>query len=157
MYYTRNTDPTYYYKCSGEANCGSFALRLNEWYDPEDDYDIVHDWITEMAYDYDNDEISDIYADILIEKILDEFADEVEVCDGTLPITNDIELIAFATFCYYDEEEDNCNWDFHFKVYRDTIWQQKCGCLKPEFCELEEWGKYTSHVTFLYHKINKGE
>ena len=36
MEYTRNSDPEYYNKNRARANCGSYALRLREWYDPED-------------------------------------------------------------------------------------------------------------------------
>ena len=36
MNYTRNSDPTYYKTHENETNCGSFALRLQEWYSPED-------------------------------------------------------------------------------------------------------------------------
>ena len=153
MSYTRNTDPTYYYKNSGAVNCGSFALRLNEWYEPEEDYDEIYDWIIGMSWDYDDYEISNLYADIIIDRILSDFSDEIEICDGRAPSTSDTELIAFATFCEYDESEEYCNWDFHFKVFRNGIWQQKCGCFPPEFCELDEWGRYTSKVTYFYHKI----
>ena len=153
MEYTRNTDPTFYYKNSGEVNCGSFALRLNEWYEPEEDYDTMYDWIIGMSWDYDDYEMSNLYADAIIDRILEDFADEIEICDGRAPSTDDLELIAFATYCIYDESEEYCNWDFHFKVFRDGIWQQKCGCYKPEFCELDEWGDYTSKITYFYHKI----
>ena len=153
MEYTRNTDPTFYYKNSGEVNCGSFALRLNEWYEPEEDYDTIYDWIIGMSWDYDDYEISNFYADAIIDRILKDFAGEIEICDGRAPSTDDLELIAFATYCIYDESEEYCNWDFHFKVFRDGIWQQKCGCFKPEFCEFDEWGDYTSKITYFYHKI----
>ena len=153
MEYTRNTDPTFYYKNSGEVNCGSFALRLNEWYEPEEDYDTMYDWIIGMSWDYDDYEISNFYANAIIDRILEDFAGEIEICDGRAPSTDDLELIAFATYCIYDESEEYCNWDFHFKVFRDGIWQQKCGCFKPEFCEFDEWGDYTSKITYFYHKI----
>ena len=153
MEYTRNTDPTFYYKNSGEVNCGSFALRLNEWYEPEEDYDTMYDWIIGMSWDYDDYEMSNLYADAIIDRILEDFAGEIEICDGLAPSTDDLELIAFATYCIYDESEEYCNWDFHFKVFRDGIWQQKCGCFKPEFCEFDEWGNYTSKITYFYHKI----
>ena len=153
MEYTRNTDPTFYYKNSGEVNCGSFALRLNEWYEPEEDYDTIYDWIIGMSWDYDDYEISNLYADTIINRILEDFAGEIEICDGRAPSTDDLELIAFATYCIYDESEEYCSWDFHFKVFRDGIWQQKCGCYKPEFCEFDEWGDYTSKITYFYHKI----
>ena len=153
MEYTKNTDSTYYYKQAGEANCGSFALRLNEWYEPEEDYDDLYDWLIDMAWNYDDDDLSNLYADVIVEKICEDFAGEIEICDGLAPSTDDKELIAFATYCIYDEECGDCYWDFHFKVFRDGIWQHKCGCHKPEFCELDEWGRYISDVTYFYHKI----
>ena len=157
MYYTRNTDPTYYYKFSGNANCGSFALRLNEWYDPEPDSGDVYNWILDMACDYSDEEIANIYVDIIADRVMEDFGDKIELCDGRPPKTSDKELIALATFCYYDEEEIDCDWDFHFKVYRDGIWQQKNGCLKPSFCERDEWGKYNSDVIYFYHQIGESD
>ena len=75
MEYTRNSDPEYYDKNRYRANCGSYALRLCEWYDPEtylmDQTDTIYveEWIEHMALNgYDNYDITDFYIDILVEK-----------------------------------------------------------------------------------------
>ena len=135
MEYTRNSDPEYYDKNRYCANCGSYALRLCEWYDPEtylmDQTDTVYveEWIEHMALNgYDNYDITD-------------------------PTTSDKELIAFNGFCSCDDNY-NIDYDFHFKVFRDGMWSEKPGCEPVKFCELEEWGRYTGEPVYMYHKID---
>ena len=159
MEYTRNSDPDYYNNNRHRANCGSYALRLREWYDPEDfleqvEESYVDEWIECMAMNgYDNDEITNYYIDILVDGILQEFDGELELCDGRPPTTSNKELIAFNGFCYCDD--DYCiDYDFHFKVFRDGQWSEKPGCEPVKFCELDEWGRYTGKPVYMYHKID---
>lgn len=159
MEYTRNRDLNYYNAHRYRANCGSYALRLNEWYDPEaylmdqTETMYVEEWIEHMALNgYDNYDITDVYIDILVEGILREFDGELELCDGRPPTTSDKELIAFNGFCNCDENY-NIDYDFHFKVFRDGMWSEKPGCEPVKFCELEEWGRYTGEPVYMYHKI----
>lgn len=157
MNYTRNSDLNYYNVEPFLTNCGSYALRLNEWYDPIDDIERItgdiFGWIKEMAFNYTDEEISIIYEEIMIDHMLKEFVDELEVCDGLLPDTDDVELIAFNAYCIYDEENDWIDYDFHFKVFRDNVWQEKCGTSDVFNCSLEDWGDYIGKTFFLYHKI----
>jgi hypothetical protein len=157
MYYTRNSDLSYYNKNRCRANCGSYALRLREWYDPEDYFEKlegnVYDWVEQMALNgYDDYEISNYYIDILTEGMLNEFGDELEICDGRAPNTSDKELIAFNGMCIYDEEGSDV--DFHFKVFRDGHWSEKPGSEPVKFCDLDDWGRYIGEPVYMYHRID---
>ena len=158
MEYTRNSDLTYYTFNRARANCGSYALRLNEWYDPEDYFEQLegdtYEWVEQMALNgYDDYEISNIYIDILVEGMLKEFDGELELCDGRAPSTEDKELIAFNGFATCDDDY-NIDIDFHFKVLRDGLWSEKPGMDDVRFCELDDWGKYIGEPIYMYHKID---
>ena len=159
MEYTRNSDPEYYNTNCTHANCGSYALRLCEWYDPESyleriEENYVDSWIECMTMNgYSNDEITDYYINILVEGMLREFDGELELCDGRPPTTSDKELIAFNGFCICDEDF-NVDVDFHFKVLRNGVWSEKPGREPVKFCELDEWGRYTGKPVYMYHKID---
>lgn len=156
--YTRNSDLTYYEKYPKKTNCGSYALRLNEWYHLNAYFTEKMDrsldsWIEEKKEEgYSNYEISCLYGDILTEVLLERFEGELELCDGSLPKTNDIELVAFNTFCYYDME-GFIDSDFHFKVFRDGIWKEKCGTERVRICNEFYWGDYIGDPIYFYHKI----
>ena len=52
MGYTRNSDLSYYDSNFYDANCGSYALRLNEWYELDSSFEnvtgwFIDDWIIE--------------------------------------------------------------------------------------------------------------
>ena len=54
LYYTRNSDLTYYETHRRESNCGSYAFRLNEWYDLDSYFEdvtgwYINEWITEQG------------------------------------------------------------------------------------------------------------
>ena len=93
-----------------------------------------------------------MYGTILIESMLEEFGDELQLCDGRPPTTSDVELIAFNTWCHWEDGYDT-DFDFHFRVYRDGKWMEKSGYLEVNECELDEWGKYNGDVSFFYHRI----
>ena len=156
MEYTRNNDPEYYIRNQYSSNCGSFALRLKEWYDPEDYLhevvDDIYDWIYELSEEgYSEYEIACMYADTLIDGILIDFDGELELCDGRPPTTSDIELIAFNTWCC--AEDGDINRDFHFKVFRDGHWMEKNGVHEVHECEEDDWGKYNGDPYYMYHRI----
>lgn len=158
MEYTRNSDLNYYNSHRCRANCGSYALRLNEWYDPESYFESVegdiYDWVEQMAMNgYDDYDISNYYIDILTEGMLNEFGNELEICDGRAPDTSDKELIAFNGFATCDEDY-NIDVDFHFKVLRDGHWSEKPGMEAVKFCDLEDWGRYIGEPVYMYHKID---
>ena len=158
MYYTRNSDLTYYETHRYEANCGSYALRLNEWYDLDYYFEdvtgyYIDEWITEKSEEGYNDyEISTMYGDILVQGILEEFDGELEICGGWPPKTDDVELIAFSTYCYANSSKYS-DYDYHFKVLRDGKWMEKCGSGPVEECTEDGWGDYIGDVTYFYHKI----
>ena len=159
MNYTRNSDLTYYETNRGATNCGSYALRLNEWYDLDTYFEdttgyFIGEWIVEKDHEgYDDYEISTMYGDILVQGILEEFDGELEECDGQPPTTEDTELIAFSTYCYSSDSSYSSNYDYHFKVFRDGKWMEKCGCDKVRECDEDDWGDYIGDVTYFYHKI----
>lgn len=157
MNYTRNSDLSYYDKSCLSVNCGSYALRLNEWYDPEDYLNDtigdLYEWIDGMGrLGYSDEEISTKYGNLLVNGMLEEFKGELKVCDGTIPTSPDVELIAFNTMCAWNEDFD-IDYDFHFKVFRDGTWKEKCGVEKVRECDEDEWGIYIGEVIYLYHKI----
>lgn len=158
MYYTRNSDLNYYNAHPSAANCGSYALRLNEWYNPEDYFEDtegdIYDWVEQMKLNGYNDyEITNYYIDILVEGMLQEFGNELEVCDGRPPSTSDKELIALNGFCLWDEGYD-ADVDFHFKVFRDGRWSEKPGMEQVKFCDLDDWGRYIGEPVYMYHRID---
>ena len=158
MYYTRNRDLTYYETNRARANCGSYALRLNEWYDPEDYVeDIIgntYEWIEELAEEgYEDWEIATMFAEIMVDGILQEFNGELELCDGYLTDEPNIELVALCTWCAYDDM--GSDWDFHFKVYRNGKWMEKNGCGPVIECDEDNWGRYNSDIFYMYHWIGE--
>jgi len=158
MEYTRNSDPDYYNNNRARANCGSYALRLREWYDPEiyleEQVGSIYDWVEELTLDGYNDyEITEFYINTLADGMLMEFEGELTICDGQPPHTSDEELIALNGFCHYDEDE-GLDMDFHFKVFRDNKWMEKRGIWPVNFCEEDEWGRYIGEPIYMYHKID---
>lgn len=159
MYYTHNSDLSYYETNRFETNCGSYALRLNEWYDLDEYFAettgyFVGEWIIEQDQEgYDDYEISVMYKDILVQGILEEFYGELEVCDGMPPKSDDVELIAFSTFCDSSDSSYSSDFDYHFKVFRDGKWMEKCGTSEVRECDRDDWGRYIDDVTFFYHKL----
>lgn len=158
MAYTRNSDLTFYESNRQETNCGSYALRLNEWYDLDDPFEDLYGeitgWIHDMAMDYTDEEISEIYGEALVDIILKDFEGEIVVCDGRPPKTKDVELIAFSVFCYYNEDYNYSDWDYHFKVLRDGVWKEKCGMDIVRECDKNDWlDRYVSDVVYFYHKV----
>ena len=161
MEYTRNSDPDYYNKHLSTSNCGSYALRLQEWYDPEPYFEMsegdLYEWVEEMTMSgYSDAEISTLYTHILVEGMLEEFEGELELCDGRAPSTLDKELIAMNSFCIFDEDYSS-DIDFHFKVFRDGIWSEKCGSEEVRFCEEDEWGRYIGDPVYMYHYIGENQ
>lgn len=158
MYYTRNSDLSYYETHRYCANCGSYALRLNEWYDLDYYFEdvtgyYIDEWITEKSEEGYNDyEISTMYGEILVQGILEEFKGELELCDGWPPKTDNVELIAFSTYCYANSSKYS-DYDYHFKVFRDGKWMEKCGTQPVEECTEDWWGDYIGDVFYFYHKI----
>lgn len=159
MNYTRNSDLTYYEINRREVNCGSYALRLNEWYNLDDYFEDVtgywvEDWVVEKGQEgFDDYEISTMYGEILVQGILKEFEGELVQCNGQPPETDNVELIAFSTYCYSADLPNFVECDYHFKVLRDGKWMEKCGINMVRECTEDDWGDYIGDVTYFYHKI----
>jgi hypothetical protein len=163
MEYTKNSDPNYFEENEAWSNCGSFAFNIEEWYDPECDFEIdvgyIGDWMMEMVDNgYSCDEVADIYTERLVESVLNDFFGEVrEVCFPS-EIQENEELIALRGCCRYETNEDNYpDYDFHFKVLRNGIWQEKCGQLPVKFCTEDDWTymtrTYNSETIYFAHQI----
>lgn len=160
MKYTHNSDPELYINHRVETNCGSFALNLCEWYEPDIDtydcgdyiYEMLLMWANEGATPYDiaNDYIEQVY-----ECIADEFDIEyAEYAFGEPVALEGKELIALRGYCDFDEDDPwDIDWDFHFRVYRDGMWQEKNGCQAVHKCDINDWGKYNSDTIYFYHTI----
>lgn len=161
MYYTRNSDPSYFETHTSEANCGSFAFNIQGWYDPEIElYDEVGDisaWIVDL---HENDflsdeEISDIYLEYIAQSVLNDFGNDIRRLNPSERAQNNEEVIVLRTFCVYDE----CypNWDFHFKVLRDGLWMEKCGHDPVKTCDWDDWDynfySYISDKVYFAKKI----
>lgn len=159
MEYTRNSDLTHYDRNQTTTNCGSYALRLNEWYHLNLRFEEkTGEWIDDWAYregqeGVPDEELTNIFEDVLLECLLEDFEGELEVCNGALPTSDGIELIAFNVFCTYDDESNLVDSDFHFKVFRDGVWKEKCGGGRVHECSINHWGLYTGEAVYLYHKI----
>ena len=156
--YTHNSDLSLYDKSPSTTNCGSYALRLNEWYHLDRHFhdlmgETLEDWIiAKTKVGYSEYEITYFYEVILIKGLLLDFEGELEVCDGTPPETDDMELIAFNAFCYCIDSEF-ADADFHFKVFREGQWKEKCGKCQVRECDKEHWGSYIGDPFYFYHKI----
>ena len=158
MNYTRNSNPNFYEEHQSVANCGSFAFQIEEWYSPEiyfdEDQDMcVEDWI-EQGFESGCDEydLSDGFAEILANYVLKDFED-VRYLLWPEELESNEELIAFRTFVDMD-----CNWDFHFKVYRNGFWQEKCGSDPVRFCEEDDWNNgLTEYISCTFYFARKLE
>ena len=153
MRYERNNDPNYYIEKQHYSNCGSFALNLKGWYDPEeyfyDIYGPIDFWMESLREDYTNEELSDMYADVLVEGMLEEFKGELRLLECIDDeIDDDEELISFRGVCDNDIDE----YDFHFKVFRNGRWMEKHGGGPVRECREWDWGWYISETYYFAHR-----
>lgn len=157
MNYTQNHDPNYYEKHQGSSNCGSFAFQIEEWYSPDEYFEdiqgqSIEEWIERgLEVGYDEWELSDLLADLLSDYVLMDFED-VRYLWSPAEVQDNEELIAFRAFV-----SDDCNWDFHFKVLRDGLWQEKCGSDPVRFCSEDDWHNglmdYNSYTVYFARKL----
>ena len=164
MEYTKNTNPNFYAENESNSNCGSFAFNVEEWYNPEIDLEAevlyIGTWMAELIDSgYSCDEVADIYVETLAESVLKDFEGEIREILFPSQIHNDEELIAFRGYCRYEIGEDYLpDYDFHFKVLRNGIWQEKCGSLPVKFCTEDDWTyttrTYNSETLYFAHRID---
>jgi len=165
FFYTSNNDPTYYETNRCGTNCGSYALRLKEWYDNEldEEWGGIDAWIEELI----NEEIPcavipDIIAEQFINELINDFPDGEVTQLSSVSLTTmteikkkSVELIAFRVYVPIEEYlmNDYGCFDFHFRVWREGHWMEKNGSQEVHQCNLTDWGKYNSSTFFLLHKI----
>ena len=157
MNYTQNHDPNYYEENRNISNCGSFAFQIKEWYSPDGEFENemgydIDEWVEQGIHEgFDEWEMSDGLANALTEYILSDF-DDVRYLINPSDVQPDEELIAFRTFVTND-----FNWDFHFKVLRNGLWQEKCGSDPVRFCEEDDWHnglmEYISYTSYFAKKL----
>ena len=157
MEYTRNHNPKYFEEHQYYANCGSFALNIEEWYSPDEYFEsdmgmTVEEWIENCIYNgYDEYDASDEFTNILVCYIMNDFH-EVRIVERASELQSNEELIAFRTFVDFEG-----NWDFHFKVLRNGMWLEKCGGDPVRFCEKDDWHNgildYISNTVYFARKI----
>lgn len=160
---TRNTDLNYYKNYPTKGNCGSFALRINEWYEPDDslkvlNYDYVYELLTKGT---NRKTILDKLLKRSLVGIKNDFGDSIVFLNklSDYKEKKDEELIAFRVGIeQYDGYIDT---DFHFRVFRDGRWQEKCGAKEViDNISLEEdrpWNSYgqiyDSEIAYFVHKL----
>ena len=157
MEYTKNTNPHYYEENQNCSNCGSFAFQIEEWYSPDEYFEedmgvSVEEWIDNRIWNgWDEYDMSDEFAGILVNYILNDF-DDVRYIVQISELEQNEELIAFRTFVTTDG-----NWDFHFKVLRNGMWLEKCGSDPTRFCEKDDWHnglmEYISYTSYFARKL----
>ena len=157
MEYTRNHNPNYFDECQRFANCGSFAFNIEEWYSPDEYFEedtgyCVEEWIDHCVWNgWDEYDMSDAFADMLVKYILLDF-DDVRTVSYAADVKSNEELIAFRTFVTCEG-----GWDFHFKVLRDGMWLEKCGVDPVRFCEKDDWHnglmEYISTTIYFARKL----
>lgn len=164
MEYTANNDPIYYESNRSTTNCGSFALRLKEWYDNEVDEYMggIEQWCLELLEEgIPDEEIPDMIAETYLDRLRAEFGNSVRLMSKLdhatmLKATSrnfNEELIAFRIYVPVEDwdPEEYLEFDFHFKVWRNGHWMEKNGGGAVHECSIDNWGKYNSSTFFLIH------
>ena len=158
MKYTRNNDPKYFINNPTEGNCGSFALNIKEWYISDRDWDnfeVVHKMVEDG---YDLEEIFDYLTFINVKTILEDFDDVRTLLDKN-DVQPDEELIAYRIGIFWDEDFEEYDTDFHFRVRRDGVWMDKPGDTEVRICGFSEddWVSdsiiYNGPIIYLAKKI----
>ena len=133
--YTRNYDHHFWEEDQRHSNCGSYALNVQEWVYPDDDEsledreDLMYDvWDATM----DVDETADTLAERDWDALLRMFSFLRPVDAPCEDLTK--EIVAYRVGITYDEESDQLDEDFHFRVRRNGIWYEKQGTLRPHEC-----------------------
>lgn len=145
--YTPNKDPNFWRNDNfktAEANCGSYAFDVIEWYWPYNHDESYGDDIIE-SWNYSGCTFGEALADSTnqhLQYILDNFSN-VRVIHNFNEVAADERIILYregifcgsyaadlGDECHYRDDEDGCGWewDFHF-IWRDAngIWHEKMG------------------------------
>ena len=137
-------------------NCGGYALRTYSWYQP---YNDEEDFVWDLGNLYmGEEELARGALESCVDYMLEEFGEDLRVvADGEYDPQTE-ELIAFRTST--DDETDSYDWpdfDFHFKVFRDGKWMEKCGTEEIREADPDNWiigcYVYNSDTVYLAHKV----
>lgn len=145
-----------------DYNCGGYALKTFSWYKPYDFnmFDQIDEWTNNNV---DDDEIVARIEDICITNLRKDFSDLrlIDVSHQSRgaqyeekllkKIKDDEEIIAFRiAYSFFD-------YDFHFRVYRNNKWSEKCGNSGLTSCEFTEddWGEGTVYNRTIYYFARK--
>lgn len=169
MKYTPNRDPAYYSEANNQVltNCGSLALNIEEWYSPDEEFEMDDLDMAVVLSDEgeSDDEILNFLFERNVEKILEDFVVDFDihrVDSKDYPLKPNEELIAFRQCfnrTFYDE---NVVVDYHFRVKRNGKWIEKMGAgpVKPvEDYNEEPWMAseeliYSGPIAYFVKKIN---
>lgn len=162
-----------------DYNCGGYALRTFSWYCPNSCSLI--DKIEELLGEgFDFSEIKDIMTEWMVKSMLSDFGDTLSVIDEKeVPKAmkeSDREVVAFRFGIECDDEDDwfdsiskgytpdyeTLATDFHFCVFRDGEWMEKCGdsVIQKVFNKniTSPWNGYILYdgpIVFLEHVLDK--
>ena len=157
--YTKNSNKNYYKENEKDTNCGSFALNIEEWYEPDDSLRDENWVIAEEMFksgDYTDKEIIEALFERSVRGILKDFDGEIRrVPNEKAELKNNEELIAFrigTDFWFDPQSVDDLDVDFHFQVLRDGRWQEKFGSGPVHDCEKNNLDKDWETTSFLYEK-----
>lgn len=155
--YTKNSNKNYYKENEKDTNCGSFALNIEEWYEPDDSLQNDNWVVAEGMFksgDYTDKEIIEVLFERSVNGILKDFDDEIRrVPNEKAELKNNEELIAFrigTNFWFDPQNFYDLDVDFHFQVLRDGRWQEKFGTGSVHDCEKDNLYKDWETSTFLY-------
>lgn len=136
-------------------NCGGYALRTFAWYCPyEDEEDFIWDLDSQHI---EGEELAQAALNSCVDYMLDEFEGDLRVIADKEYNPQTEELIAFRTSTDDESDYEWPNLDFHFKVFRDGKWMEKCGSELIHEAVPDEWEIggyiYNSDTIYLAHRI----
>lgn len=152
-------------------NCGGYALRTFSWYLPYSTKDVdfeeePNSMVAENLF-FDGFSIEEIRQEILdknIDFMLKDFSENLRVLRDINDLKDTEELIAFKVGAdsVYDENGEflYIDTDFHYRVFRDNVWLEKCGNGPIRLCDKiydDIWEIsgfcYNSETVFLAHNL----
>lgn len=166
-YYTPNRDPNFWDNDNDElfdANCGSYALDVIEWYRPYDydeEYgeDIIRSWDNIGTFDEALFDSTRLHA----ENILEDF-DDIRLVHNINEVGTKERLILYRegifhgsmtpdmrSICEDITDDIGWDWDFHF-IWRDTNgkWHEKLGANRIHDIEEPSFDEPWSYGDLIY-------
>ena len=151
----RIKDPLFWAKKRLGCNCGSYALNIDSWFIPydEDEYPALdrEDFIASLyASGNDVNSIMDILLEGDVEGILEqcpwiEQTSKEEINDDDIVVAYRLAL----TIEDWNPDEDAdifqadyIDTDFHFRIRRNGVWEEKCGNTPITRCKEQVWEEF---------------